>query len=195
MSWPRGGKRPARLATPNLLLYISAVTLLYLSIKSFLVSRRLAAWLPLRDSCPSVLPLPEGVVGAARARHRRDHPPPPPPGPGQQRSCWGWATRPAWGGVRRRWVGSLGPHCPVADARAAVLAGAPVSPQEAAELGSARGVGESKESGSPESQCWGPASLGLLGWGARPQMLPPLCPTDPPRVRRVSTRFQSCGHC
>ena len=56
MSWPRGAKRPSRPATPNLLLYISAVALLYLSIKSFLVSRRRTA----RGGCPR----------AARAPHR-----------------------------------------------------------------------------------------------------------------------------
>ena len=66
------------------------------------------------------------------------------------------------------------------DARAAALAGALVGTLEAAGLASARGVGESKEAGSPESQCRGPASLGLLGWGARhPQMLPPPRPHGP----------------
>lgn len=108
MSWPRGAKQPARPATPNLLLYISAVTLLYLSIKSFLVSRRLAAWLPLRDSRLSVLPQPEGAAGT----QRRDH---APWGRVSSRAAGGGRPGLRGAGVRRRWVGSLGPHCPAGE--------------------------------------------------------------------------------
>ena len=74
MSWPLWcdvRPTPARPlpATPNLLLYISAVTLLYLSIKSFLVSRCLPAQLVLWANPPS-FPGPEGCGPL--------HAPPPP---------------------------------------------------------------------------------------------------------------------
>lgn len=88
MLWPRGAKRPTRPATPNLLLYISAVTLLYLSIKSFLVSRRRTA-----RGQPSALPPPEGAVGALHVPHIAVT---TPPGPG----CVGWGQA-AGGGLPR----------------------------------------------------------------------------------------------